>query len=86
MSQRKAYATRLSTFEAEALEIAKEVWPEHADKDSELIRSIINTWRRDREENGGKTRKIIEVISEAKAEIIREIHELGHKLNVEVTP
>jgi EAL domain-containing protein (putative c-di-GMP-specific phosphodiesterase class I) len=66
MSQRKAYATRLSTFEAEALEIAKEVWPEHADKDSELIRSIINT--------------------EAKAEIIREIHELGHKLNVEVTP
>jgi hypothetical protein len=77
MIQRKAYATRLSTYEAEALLIAKEVWPEHADKTAELIRSIINTWRRDREENGGKTRKIIEAIGEAKAEIIREIHRIG---------
>lgn len=73
MSQRKPYATRLSPYEAEALEIAKGVWPEHADKDSELIRSIINTWRRDREENGGKTRKIIEHIDKAKDEIIAEV-------------
>lgn len=80
MPQRKAYATRLSDYEAEALEIAKEVWPEHADKPSELIRSIVNTWRREREANGGKTQKIIEVIVESKNEIIAEIRKLGGQL------
>ena len=77
MSQRKAYATRLNMYEAEALTIASEVWPEHADNGAELLRAIINTWRRDRDNGGGKTHKIVACIEQAKYEIIAEIRRIG---------
>lgn len=66
MSERKTYCTRLNEFEAETVDkIAAEVWPEHADNVSELLRAIITDWRRTRDA-GGKSNKILHEIRELK--------------------
>jgi hypothetical protein len=62
MAGRKPYTTRLNEYEAETVEkIAAEVWPEHADNISELIRAIITDWRHTRDQ-GGKSNKILATI------------------------
>lgn len=89
MAERKPFATRLNEFEAETVEVvAAEVWPEHADSISELIRAIITDWRHTRDA-GGKSNKILQAvqkysesndrrygqISEALWQIIRTLEE-----------
>lgn len=62
MTERKTYCTRLNEFEAETVDkIAAEVWPEHADNISELLRAIITDWRRTRDA-GGKSNKILAAV------------------------
>lgn len=46
MTQRKAYAARLSETEAMVLDVAAGMWPEHKDKTSELLRQILADWGR----------------------------------------
>jgi hypothetical protein len=62
MTERKTYCTRLNQFEAETVDkIAAEVWPEHADNISELLRAIITDWRHTRDA-GGKSNKILTAV------------------------
>lgn len=66
MTERKLYATKLNEYEAETLKIAAEMWPEHADNISELLRAIVTDWRRTRD-TGGKSATILREIRELRA-------------------
>lgn len=71
---RETFSTRLNEYEQEAFAIAAKVWGEHADKPSELLRAIINDWRRTRDDGtGSKTQKVIDRIDLAEKRIISEI-------------
>lgn len=71
---RKTFSTRLNDSEQVALSLAADIWDEHADKPSELLRAIINDWRRTREDGtGSKTQKVLDRIDLAERRIIAEI-------------
>lgn len=65
---RTSYCTRLNEYEADIIkQVAAEVWPEHADNLSELIRAIIVDWGRTRAETGGKSATILKEIKAIRA-------------------
>lgn len=70
---RKTFSTRLNDAEQVALKMAAEIWDEH-DSPAELLRAIVNDWRRSRDDgSGSKTQRVIDRIDLAEKRIISEI-------------
>lgn len=56
----KRTTIRLNTYALSAVDRAADLWPEHADNLSELIRKIIADWSRLRDEHsGGRMARIV---------------------------
>jgi hypothetical protein len=76
MVERKAYSTKLNEFEKQALDYAGELWQEHADNTSELIRQILADWLRIKKDTleGGTRTQTLQALIEIKA-MLRELME-----------
>lgn len=72
MVERKAYSTKLNEFETEALLFAGELWKEHADNTSELIRQILADWLRLKQDA---------VHSGTRTQTLRALVEINEKLD-----
>lgn len=73
VSMEKRTTIRLNEETIRILILAEQIWSEHAENHSALIRTIISDWWRNRQENGSKSQKIIERIDLAEQRIIAEI-------------
>lgn len=73
MAKHERANIRLSDFDKTILDKAAELWPSDADNRSELIRRIMWQWWTSREENGGKTQRVLDRIELAEHRILDEL-------------
>lgn len=73
MAKHERANIRLSDLDKTILSKAAELWPSDADNRSELIRRILWQWWTAREENGGKTQRVLDRIELAERRILDEL-------------
>lgn len=54
---------RLSEFDMETIEMARQRWPSHAANFTALLRLILSDWRHSKE-SGGKSGQLIQIIAQ----------------------